>query len=766
MRMKHHFIVFLVALALSLVAGNMAQAAEKGSKRPVPGMVEPVFVGKAAPVAGALALSADGRTGALISDDNDVVIWDAVSLRELERIPADDKKPTAVALSPDGERVAIGYADSGLVVWSRRAHKPLRELAGHSRAVSALAFSPDGRLLASGAQDATTQVWEVESGKRLRVFDSRFMESEGGSVVALAFTGDGRGLLVGEWYDRHYDEWRGSTFWDLDDGIELVAHDVTPPNSVPGKAAGQAVGSDGWLFAYAGMDGLMVERLDRCEAPHRLRFGGFADTVSVDPDGRWVAAAEGEKLTFSAPDGGRQFTIALPEHVLAMAPRVDGRFLFVLLTHRVGEAGRANLYRVQVPAGAQHLPAAAAVAHGARCAPSEALRKQQVFQIPEHPAELKVVARLLPAPDMAPEKEQPSYMASGSHAFNPPVDIYFSADGKLYALYFANMSDARSGVIVWDPQTKRALRWRFGHYYDEPAYRLRDGWATRTSDGVPLNLLTGKVFFQSEHSQQYIHSRIATDEDSGDVYFGFIGNIEHYTANGRRLRDVRAKGDVEALGARNGRLAALYAHDVQVDEVRVWELQAGGSSHTFKLGSKIDLGGCVIDGVDLSADGRYVQIANGCVDSPEFYPIYELRTGKAIAEGPLLAPFPAHASRVVVPDARPNHLAVWDLEHAAIMARLPRQRSRDDQGNYRPLRAAISDDGRLVASVSQDGLIRVWNLDTRQLVAEGRVDGEVIVMAFDAPARQLAVGMGNTRVVVLQLPPEQASATRPAAAAQ
>lgn len=756
-----HFVISLLALAL--VTGA-AHAAEKGSKRPAQGQAEPVFVGKASPVAGALALSADGRTGALISDDNDVVIWDAVSLRELERIPADDKRPTAVALSPDGERVAIGYADSRVVVWSRRAHKPLRELAGHSRAVSALAFSPDGRLLASGAHDATTQVWEVESGKRLRIFDSRFMESEGGSVVALAFTGDGRGLLVGEWYDRHYDEWRGSTFWDLDDGIELVAHDVTPPNSVPGKAAGQAVGSDGWLFAYAGMDGLMVERLDRCEAPHRLRFGRFADTVSVDPDGRWVAAAEGERLTFSAPDGGKQFTIALPEHVLAMAPRVDGRFLFVLLTHRVGEEGRANLYRVPVPAGAQHLPAAAAVAHAARCAPSEALRKQQVFQLPEHPAELKVIARLVPAPDMAPEKEQPSYMASGSHAFNPPVDIYFSPEGKLYALYFANMSEARSGVIVWDPQVKRALRWRFQHYLEATYYRLRDGWAVRTSDFAPINLPTGKHLFPTGPDERYHVSIITTDADTGEVYRRDGERIERYSPAGRRLRDLRAKEDVAGFAARNGRLAALLQRDLQVGAVQVWELQAGGGSQTFKLGRKVDVGGCEIDGLELSADGRYVEIAYGCVDSPEYNPIYDLRTGKTIAEGPLLAPFPAHASRVVVPDARPNHLAVWDLEHAAIMARLPRQRSRDDQGNYRPLRAAISDDGRLVASASQDGLIRVWNLDTRQLVAEGRVDGEVTVMAFDAPARQLAVGLGDAQVVVLQLPAEQATEARPAAA--
>jgi hypothetical protein len=209
----------------------------------------PLPIGRVDASPGALSISADGRTAVHIGINGDVALWDAVKVKLSEIIRADGQKPSVVALSSNGDLVAIGYADSRIIVRSRSEHKLLHEFKGHFGTVLALAFSPNGQLLASGGDDATTQLWELSTGRRTRVFDSQFGETEsGGSVVSLAFSGNGRALIVNEWFSRHYEAWRGTTLWDIEEGIELSTRDVAPPNSDEVMRAGQALGGKSWCF--------------------------------------------------------------------------------------------------------------------------------------------------------------------------------------------------------------------------------------------------------------------------------------------------------------------------------------------------------------------------------------------------------------------------------------------------------------------------------------------------------------------------------------
>jgi WD40 repeat protein len=193
---------FILLLALSLIIMPTAQAADDGEDDAPEKAVMHMVFDKIAPLPGAFALSADGRMGAHIGTNGDVVIWDAVTLTQLATMPAGGKKPSAVALNPDGDLVAIGYVDSRVIVRSRLDQKPDREFVGHVAGISALAFSADGQMLASGAEDGTTQLWAVATGRRLRIFDSMFNGQ--GTAAAIEFSGNGRVLVVAEWHARKY----------------------------------------------------------------------------------------------------------------------------------------------------------------------------------------------------------------------------------------------------------------------------------------------------------------------------------------------------------------------------------------------------------------------------------------------------------------------------------------------------------------------------------------------------------------------------------
>jgi hypothetical protein len=192
--------------------------------------------------------------------------------------------------------------------------------------------------------------------------------------------------------------------------------------------------------------------------------------------------------------------------------------------------------------------------------------------------------------------------------------------------------------------------------------------------------------------------------------------------------------------------------------VQVWEMRAGGEAKTF-----VSVGGWYeedysIGGGELalSADGRYVFAPSdpGGEASGVHHSMIRLDPAGSVYYGPfygpLLAPVPDRANRGVVEDIRAHHLAVWDFDKGEIIARLPRHSSRVGPW-YSPLRAAISADGRLLASGSYNGLVRVWDIDARRMIGEGRVGGPVTAMVFDSGGQQLAVGRQDGQIVVFQV---------------
>jgi WD40 repeat protein len=100
---------------------------------------------------------------------------------------------SAVAVSPDGSTAAIGTDDGALLLADAASGAVRVNLAGHGGVVTAVVFTPDGRRLVSASRDKTVRVWDAASGAL-----ERMLAEHEADVLALALAPDGRTLASGD----------------------------------------------------------------------------------------------------------------------------------------------------------------------------------------------------------------------------------------------------------------------------------------------------------------------------------------------------------------------------------------------------------------------------------------------------------------------------------------------------------------------------------------------------------------------------------------
>jgi WD40 repeat protein len=175
---------------------------------------------------GTVAFSPDNKTLATGDDEwqPTVKLWDLATLREKATLKGHTNRMSRAVFSPRGETLATVSWDLSPRLWDVATGKLKACLEKHNGSVQCAAFSPDGKWLASactwrriyreGGPDggisnvehgSQVKVWDATTGRMRLTFEPDVINGRGPTVIALAFSGNGRklitvsGAIVKEW---------------------------------------------------------------------------------------------------------------------------------------------------------------------------------------------------------------------------------------------------------------------------------------------------------------------------------------------------------------------------------------------------------------------------------------------------------------------------------------------------------------------------------------------------------------------------------------
>ena len=215
-----------------------------------------------------IALSPDGTTlataGLLETNsprgfDTELHVWDLeTGQRRGEPFVSDLSRVEGLLFSPDGRTLAVagthpvrgGDADGIVQLWDPMAQSQRGDtLTGHFGGVT-MVFSPDGATLATGdaVGDGVVRFWDPGSGDEL----GELPHVHVGGVTAMAYSGDGSGILTVESYST-----RGLRFWDATTYEERS--DLVPIDPYFSLIAFTA---DGLTFATSDQDTVWLWRIE------------------------------------------------------------------------------------------------------------------------------------------------------------------------------------------------------------------------------------------------------------------------------------------------------------------------------------------------------------------------------------------------------------------------------------------------------------------------------------------------------------------------
>ncbi len=226
------------------------------------------------------------------------------------------KQISCVSISSNGALLATCGRDFTAMLWDVATGTKLREFVGHRAGVWTVSISHDGQQLLTGSEDHTAIIWDTLTGEKRHI-----LKGHDDVVRHCEFSSDGKSSLTSDG--------RKAILWASSSGEILQSKDVNSPVTISedGKRIATRRFSDS-SSAYAVNDRMYYDS-DR-EGPYLRTFGPKSivmkfekhshpiapgwmsgiDSVSLTPDGRFVATAGGRSaIVYDVESKSRRRTI-------------------------------------------------------------------------------------------------------------------------------------------------------------------------------------------------------------------------------------------------------------------------------------------------------------------------------------------------------------------------------------------------------------------------------------------------------------------------
>lgn len=236
-----------------------------------------------APDSASVDISPDGRLLAIGNWNEQIVLWDLVSERIVQKIP--HRRAHLVRFSPDGRALATtsNANDFAIYLWDLASGAQIDRLAGHTKAIHCLQFQQDGKKLVSGSEDHSLRVWDLQ-----KKHQPMHWSHGNGEVPSMAVSAD-RGWLA-------YGTRTGSAIvWNGDASIPSIARHREESHvwGVAFDPRGRQI-----AFGFADLPSAPVSenpiRLYRLSTGELVRevpnVGGSCSDRAFSSDGRWLGA--------------------------------------------------------------------------------------------------------------------------------------------------------------------------------------------------------------------------------------------------------------------------------------------------------------------------------------------------------------------------------------------------------------------------------------------------------------------------------------------
>jgi WD40 repeat protein len=648
------------------------------------------------------SFSPDGRRVVTTSEDKTARVWDVETGKPITALDGHTALASAV-FSPDGARVITASWDKTARIWDAETGKQISILQGHNDGVVSAVFSPDGRRGLTASKDNTARVWETETGRQITI-----LQGHKGEVWTALFSPDGRRVLTAS-YDRT------ARLWDAETGKQVTALEghTDRVNSSRFSPDGRRVLTASWDKTARLWDAQTGEPI------FVLDGHTGAVTAAFSPDGRRVVTAPADTTARVWDTETGKPILSLQGHtdtILRAAFSPDGRHIFTASndrTARVWDAATGKQISI-LKGHTGHLSSATFSPDGRHIVT----------------ASWDNTARLWNAESAEPITIQ-------GHESSPS----FSPDGQRILTISFSPTARMWDVRVWDSDTGKQVGILQGH-----TGQLKS--ATFSPDGLRIVTAswdeTARIWDAASGRQVAIlqgHAgQLRSAEFSPDARLVLTrpetGRVAQLwdAATGKQISVL--KGHTSFVNSAAFSPDSRHVVTASTDKTaRVWNAATGREIAILQGHT------AAVTHAAFSPDGRRVVTASQSQDKTAR--IWDVETGKQIAilQGHESAVWSAAFSpdgRHVLTASNDKTARIWDAETGKTTAVLGAHANSETS-------AVFSPDGRRVLTTAYlDHVVRLWDADSGEQIANLEGDSPLPSAAFSPDGRRIAIASGGT----------------------